>query len=40
MNVLYMDGHVRFEHYLGGGAPWMIAIDGPRILGRYDREFR
>jgi prepilin-type processing-associated H-X9-DG protein len=40
MNVLYMDGHVRFEKYLGADSPWMITIDGPRIMGRYDREFR
>ncbi|GMV92595.1 MAG: hypothetical protein AMXMBFR82_23730 [Candidatus Hydrogenedentota bacterium] len=40
MNVLYMDGHVRFEKYLGADKPWMITIDGPRIMGRYDREFR
>ncbi len=38
MNVLYMDGHVRFEQY-PGTKPWMITLDGPRILGRYDREF-
>jgi len=40
MNVLYMDGHVRFEAYLAADRPWMITIDGPRIIGRYDREFR
>lgn len=40
MNVLYMDGHVRFEKYLGADSPWMITLDGPRILGRYDREFK
>lgn len=38
MNVLYMDGHVRFERY-PGDAPWMVTLDGPRILGRYDRLF-
>jgi prepilin-type processing-associated H-X9-DG protein len=40
VNALYMDGHVRFEHYRGAESPWMITIDGPRIMGRYDREFR
>ena len=38
MNVLYMDGHVRFEHYVSQ-TPWMVTVDGPRILGRYDRPF-
>ncbi len=38
MNVLYMDGHVRFEHYVSP-TPWMVTVDGPRILGRYDRPF-
>ncbi len=38
MNVLYMDGHVRFHRY-PGDSPWMITVDGPRILGRYDRLF-
>ena len=38
MNVLYMDGHVHFEHYTSE-TPWMVTIDGPRILGRYDRPF-
>lgn len=38
MNVLYMDGHVRFEHY-PGESPWMVTLDGPRIIGRYDRLF-
>ena len=38
MNVLYMDGHVQFERY-PGESPWMITVDGPRILGRYDRLF-
>lgn len=40
VNVLYMDGHVRFEHYRAAESPWMTTIDGPRIMGRYDREFR
>jgi prepilin-type processing-associated H-X9-DG protein len=40
MNVLYLDGHVRFATYRGGGGPWMATIDGPRIIGRYDRRFR
>ena len=39
MNVLYMDGHVHFEKY-PSDTPWMVTIDGPRILGRYDREFK
>jgi prepilin-type N-terminal cleavage/methylation domain-containing protein/prepilin-type processing-associated H-X9-DG protein len=39
MNVLYMDGHVIFEKY-PSDEPWMVTIDGPRILGRYDREFK
>lgn len=38
MNVLYMDGHVRFEVY-PQQSPWMVTLDGPRILGRYDRMF-
>ena len=38
MNVLYMDGHVSFAKY-PSDTPWMVTIDGPRILGRYDREF-
>ena len=38
MNVLYMDGHVRFEVY-PQSTPWMVTLDGPRILGRYDRMF-
>lgn len=40
MNVLYMDGHVNFEKYPAETRPWMATIDGPRILGRYDREFK
>ncbi len=40
MNVLYMDGHVRFEKYRAADRPWTITIDGPRIMGRYDREFK
>ncbi len=39
MNVLYLDGHVRFEKYRTEDTPWMITDDGPRILGRYDRPF-
>ncbi|HNR29788.1 MAG TPA: DUF1559 domain-containing protein [Candidatus Hydrogenedentes bacterium] len=38
MNVLYMDGHVRWAAY-PSDTPWMVTIDGPRILGRYDRPF-
>ncbi len=38
VNVLYMDGHVTFSKY-PGDTPWMITVDGPRIMGRYDREF-
>ncbi len=38
MNVLYMDGHVAFAKY-PSPTPWMASIDGPRIIGRYDREF-
>jgi prepilin-type N-terminal cleavage/methylation domain-containing protein/prepilin-type processing-associated H-X9-DG protein len=38
MNVLYMDGHVAFSLY-EGDSPWMVTIDGPRIIGRYDRPF-
>mgnify|MGYP006280234781 CR=1 FL=1 len=40
MNVLYMDGHVRFAKYRAGDRPWMSTIDGPRIMGRYDRGFK
>ena len=40
MNVLYMDGHVTFAHYRQEETPWMATIDGPRIMGRYDREFK
>ena len=38
MNVLYLDGHVHFEKY-PSETPWMVTIDGPRIIGRYDRPF-
>ena len=38
MNVLFMDGHVTFCKYPVGDV-WMTTIDGPRIIGRYDREF-
>ena len=38
MNVLYMDGHVSWAHY-PSDTPWMVTIDGPRIIGRYDRPF-
>ena len=38
MNVLYMDGHVTFHSY-PDASPWMVTIDGPRIIGRYDRPF-
>jgi len=39
VNVLYMDGHVTFVKY-PGDSPWVVTIDGPRIMGRYDREFK
>ncbi len=39
VNVLYMDGHVTFSKY-PGDSPWVVTIDGPRIMGRYDREFK
>ena len=39
MNVLYLDGHVKFEKY-PSEIPWMVTIDGPRIIGRYDRPFK
>lgn len=39
VNVLYMDGHVTFSRY-PGESPWMVTVDGPRIMGRYDREFK
>jgi len=38
MNVLYMDGHVTFEHY-PSQVPWMVTEEGPRVIGRYDRPF-
>jgi len=38
MNVLYLDGHVEWAHY-PSDSPWMVTIDGPRIIGRYDRPF-
>ena len=38
MNVLYMDGHVHYERY-PQDTPWMVTLDGPRIIGRYDRPF-
>lgn len=38
MNVLYLDGHVRWAFY-PSDTPWMVTIDGPRIIGRYDRPF-
>ena len=38
MNVLYMDGHVAWSHY-PSDTPWMVTVQGPRILGRYDRPF-
>ncbi|MFP4501066.1 MAG: type II secretion system protein [Candidatus Hydrogenedentota bacterium] len=40
MNVLYMDGHVTFAKYRTAEEPWVATIDGPRILGRYDRGFK
>ena len=38
INVLYMDGHVNFEQY-PDASPWLVTLDGPRIMGRYDRAF-
>ncbi len=38
INILYMDGHVSFSHY-PDESPWVVTIDGPRIMGRYDRGF-
>jgi len=38
MNVLYLDGHVEWAPY-PSDSPWMVTIDGPRIIGRYDRPF-
>ncbi len=38
MNTLYMDGHVSWCPYTSE-KPWMVTLDGPRILGRYDRPF-
>ena len=38
MNVLYMDGHVAWSSY-PSELPWMVTLDGPRIIGRYDRPF-
>jgi prepilin-type N-terminal cleavage/methylation domain-containing protein/prepilin-type processing-associated H-X9-DG protein len=38
MNVLFMDGHVGWHHYLSDTV-WMATADGPRIMGRYDRPF-
>jgi len=38
MNVLYMDGHVAWSHY-PSDIPWMVTLEGPRIIGRYDRPF-
>lgn len=39
MNVLYMDGHVAWSHYLKDDSVWVATADGPRIMGRYDRPF-
>jgi len=38
MNVLYLDGHVAWSHY-PADTPWMATVQGPRIMGRYDRPF-
>lgn len=38
INVLYMDGHVTFEKY-PGETSWLVTLDGPRTIGRYDRPF-
>jgi len=38
VNVLYMDGHVAWAHY-PSDTVWMVNVEGPRILGRYDRPF-
>ena len=38
MNVVYMDGHVAWAAY-PSDEPWMATIQGPRVIGRYDRPF-
>jgi len=38
MNVLYMDGHVKWAAYQSD-EPWMVTIEGPRVIGRYGRPF-
>jgi prepilin-type processing-associated H-X9-DG protein len=38
MNVLYMDGHVAWAAY-PSEEPWMVTVEGPRVIGRYDRPF-
>lgn len=38
MNVLYMDGHVRWAHYPSDDV-WMVTEEGPRVIGRYGRPF-
>lgn len=38
MNVLYMDGHVAWSSY-PSPTPWVATIQGPRVMGRYDRPF-
>jgi prepilin-type processing-associated H-X9-DG protein len=38
MNVLYLDGHVAWASYKSA-SPWMATIQGPRVIGRYDRPF-
>ena len=38
MNVLYMDGHVEWAAY-PSPKPWMVTVQGPRVIGRYDRPF-
>lgn len=39
MNVLYLDGHVAWAAYPTNDKPWMVTIQGPRVIGRYDRPF-
>jgi len=38
MNVLYLDGHVSWCPY-PADSPWMVTVEGPRVIGRYGRPF-
>ncbi len=38
MNVLYLDGHVQWSSY-PSDKPWVATVEGPRVMGRYDRPF-